>query len=76
MVFEHLASSTAKTISTLQQLVKIDMKDMSQGIAVSSFDHRYPSLLVNESGYNVVQAGESHFKVKSFKEWEEPYTGY
>jgi hypothetical protein len=54
MVFEHLVSSSAKTISTLQQLVKIDVKDMSQGIAVSSFDHCLPSLLIDVTGYTVV----------------------
>jgi hypothetical protein len=75
MVFEHLASSLAKTILMLQQLVKIEMKDMSQGIAVSSFDHRLPSLLIDETGYKYPD--ESHFnKVKNYKEWEEPYTGF
>jgi hypothetical protein len=77
MVLEHLASASATTIPMLQQLVKIDMKDMSQGIAVSSFDHRLPRLLVDETGYTVISTDQSYFdKVKTYKEWEEPYTGY
>jgi hypothetical protein len=45
MVFEQLHSATAKTIPTLQQLAKIEMKDLSQGVAVSSFNHQIPNLL-------------------------------
>jgi hypothetical protein len=64
MVFEHLSSLSAKTITTLQQLIKIDMKDMSQGVAEAA-------------GYTVVKTDESFFdKVKTYREWEEPHTGY
>jgi hypothetical protein len=77
MVFEHLHSGTDKTVPTLQQLIKIDMTDMSQGVAVSSFDQRLPKLLCDATNYHVVKTDESHFnKVKSFKEWDEPETGY
>jgi hypothetical protein len=34
MVFGHLHSGTDKTVPNLQQLIKIDMTDMSQGVAV------------------------------------------
>jgi hypothetical protein len=74
MVFEHVYCASAKTVPTLQQL---DMKDMSQGIAVSSFDHQIPKLLTNETGYSVVKMDESYFdQIRSYKEWEEPGTGF
>jgi hypothetical protein len=58
-VFEQLYSSTAKTVPTLQQLAKIDMKDLSQGVAVSSFDHQVPKLLSEFTGYVAVNKDES-----------------
>jgi hypothetical protein len=68
---------TAKTIPTLQQLAKIEMKDLSQGIAVSSFDSQHPKLLLDFTGYVVVTKDESYFnQVKSYKDWEEPQTGF
>jgi hypothetical protein len=77
MVFEQLSSATAKTIPTRQQLAKIDMKDLSQGVAVSSFDHQVPKLLYDCTGYVVVGKDESHFnQVKTFKDWDEPQTGF
>jgi hypothetical protein len=54
MVFEQLHSSTEKTIPTLQQLAKIEMKDLSQGVAVSSFDQQLPKILSDVTGYVVV----------------------
>jgi hypothetical protein len=59
MVFERLASSSAKTIPTLQLLVKIEMKDMSQGVAVSSFDQQLPKLLSDAPSYSVIKPDES-----------------
>jgi hypothetical protein len=77
MVFEHLSSLSAKTITILQQLVKIDMKDMSPGVAVSSFDNRLPKRLTEAAGCMAVKTDESFFEiVKSYWEWEEPHTGY
>jgi hypothetical protein len=77
MVFEHLYSSAEKTVPALQQLKKIEMTDMSQGIAVSSFDQPIPKLLCEYTGYSVVLVDESYFdRVKSFKEWDTPHTGY
>jgi hypothetical protein len=76
-VFEHLASSSAKTIPTLQLLYKIEMKDMSQGVAVSSFDQQLPKLLCEAQTYGVIKHDESYFdKIKSYKDWEEPHTGF
>jgi hypothetical protein len=77
MVFEHIHSSTAMTVTTLQQLAKIQMRDMSQGVAVSSFDQRIPKLLSDSSSYVVVKTEESYFnRIKTYKEWEEPYAGF
>jgi hypothetical protein len=77
MVFEHLYSAAEKTVPTLQQLKKIDMTDMSQGIAVSSFDQWIPKLLCEGTSYSVVQMDESYFDcIKSYKEWDAPHTGY
>jgi hypothetical protein len=77
MVFEQLHSAMAKTIPTLQQLAKIEMKDLSQGVAVSSFDHQVPKLLYDCTGYVVVKTDESYFnQVKTFKDWDEPQTGF
>jgi hypothetical protein len=68
---------TAKTIPTLQQLAKIEMKDLSQGIVVSSFDSQHPKLLLDFTGYVVVTKDESYFnQVKSYKDWEEPQIGF
>jgi hypothetical protein len=76
MVFEHVYSASAKTVPTLQQLAKIDMKEMSQGIAVSSFDHHIPPLLTDETGDSVIKTDKSYSDlIKSYKEWEEPGTG-
>jgi hypothetical protein len=77
LVFEYLHSEAAKTVPTLQQLIKIDMTDMSQGIAVSSFDQRIPTLLSENATYSVVKVDDSYFdRVKSFKDWNEPHMGY
>jgi hypothetical protein len=58
----------AKPIPTLQQLIKIDMKDMSQCVAVSLFDTRVPKLLSEASGYAIVKPNESYFdRVKTTK---------
>jgi hypothetical protein len=77
MVFEQLYSSTAKTVPTLQQLAKIDMKDLSQGVDVSAFDHQVPKLLSEFTGYVAVNKDESYFnQVKTHKEWGEPQTGF
>jgi hypothetical protein len=77
MVFEHLYSAAEKTVPALQQLKKIEMTNMSQGVAVSSFDQPIPKLLCDGTGYSVVQTDESYFdRVKSFKEWDAPHTGY
>jgi hypothetical protein len=77
MVFKQLYSSTAKTIPTLQQLAKIDMKDLLQGVAVSSFDHQVPKLLYDVTGYVVIKTDKSFFnQVKTCKEWDEPQTGF
>jgi hypothetical protein len=77
MVFEQLHSTSAKTVPTLQQLRKIDMKDMSQGVAVSSFDHRLPKLLTDSHGYVAMNEDESYFeKIKTYKDWETPHTGF
>jgi hypothetical protein len=77
MVFEHLASASAKTIPTLQLLVKIEMKDMSQGVAVSSFDQQLPKLLSEAPTYGVIKHDESYFdRIKSYRDWEEPHTGF
>jgi hypothetical protein len=77
MVFEHVYSASAKTVPTLQQLAKIEMRDMSQGIAVSLFAPRIPKLLTDETGYSVVRTDESYFdQIKSYKDWEEPGTGF
>jgi predicted Zn-dependent protease with MMP-like domain len=77
MVFEQLHSSPAKTIPTLQQLAKTEMKDLSQGVAVSSFDQQLPKILSDVTGYVVVQKDESHFnQVKNHKEWAEPQTRF
>jgi peptidoglycan hydrolase-like amidase len=77
MVFEQLHSATAKTIPTLQQLAKIKMKDLSNGVAVSSFDHQIPELLYDCTGYMVVKTDESYCnQVQTYKDWEEPQTGF
>jgi hypothetical protein len=60
MVFELLYSSTAKTITTLQQLAKIEMKDLSQGVAVSSFDTQLPKLRSDVTGYVAVKTDKSY----------------
>jgi hypothetical protein len=77
MVFEKLYSASAKTVCTLQQLKKIDMRDMSQEVTVSSFDHRLPKLLTDAPGYQAVKEDESYFeKIKTYKDWETPHTGF
>jgi hypothetical protein len=77
MVFEHLTSASTQTISTVQILVKIEMKDMSQGVAVSSFDQQMPKLLCDAPSYGAIKQDESYFdKIKSCQEWEEPHTGF
>jgi hypothetical protein len=77
MVFEQLYSSTEKTIPILQQLAKLDMKDLSQGVAVSSFNHQVPKLLTEFTGYVSVNKDESYFnQMKAHKEWAEPQTGF
>jgi hypothetical protein len=69
LVFEHLYSAVEKAVPTLQQLKKIDMTDMSQGIAVSSFYQPISKLLCDGTGYSVVQVDESYFdRMKSYKE--------
>jgi hypothetical protein len=53
------------------------MTDMSQGIAVSSFDQRNPKLLCVGMGYSVVFTDESFLdQIKSYKEWDAPHAGY
>jgi lysozyme family protein len=77
MVFEHLYSAAEKTVPALQQLKKIEMTNMSQGIAVSFFDQPIPKLLCEGTGYSVVQTNESYFDhIKSYKEWDTPHKGY
>jgi hypothetical protein len=67
----------AKSIPTLQQLAKIEMKDLSQGVVVSLFDQQPPKILSDVTGYIVVQKDESHFnQLKTYKEWAEPQTGF
>jgi hypothetical protein len=61
MVVEHLYSSAEKTVPALQHLKKIDMTDISQGVAVSSFDQLIPKLLCDGTNYGVVQTDESYF---------------
>jgi hypothetical protein len=77
MVFKHLYSAAEKTVPALQQLKKIEIADMSQGVAVSSFDQPIPKLSCDATGYSVVQVDESFFeRVQSYKEWDAPHTGY
>jgi hypothetical protein len=71
MVFEHLASSSAKTIPTLQLLVKIEMNDMLQGVAVSSFDQQLPKLLSEAPSYGVIKQDQSYFdRIKTYRDWD------
>jgi hypothetical protein len=53
MVFEHLYSAAEKTVPALQQLKKIDMTDMSQGVMVSLSGQPIPKLLCDATGYSV-----------------------
>jgi hypothetical protein len=76
MVFEQVNSGAAKTLPTLQLLWKIDMTDLSQGVAVSSLDYRIPKLLSYNVGYTAVDTDVSSFdKIKTYKEWYLPSTG-
>jgi hypothetical protein len=49
MVFEHPHSGTNETVPTLQELIKIDLTDISQGVTVSSFDQRLLKLLYDST---------------------------
>jgi hypothetical protein len=65
-------------LSKLQHLHKINVTDLSQGIAMSSYEAEVPKIFTKEQAlnYHVIQANESYFSnIKSFETWYQPSKG-
>jgi hypothetical protein len=79
IVMEHVhASMTNQTITgRLQQLCKINITSLADGLAITSFESRIPKFFSDETKHRVLTSNDSFFNLlPDFNGWDFPKTGY
>jgi hypothetical protein len=79
MVMEHVWASIGSkdSITLLEKLLKLKIKTLADGLAMTSFDNQVPRFFSKATGHKVIRADESYFDaIPSFEEWDHPTTGF
>jgi hypothetical protein len=81
LVMEHIhnaASDTEGTLKQLQSVYKLKFENLTQGLAVTSFDSRIPKYFSKTSNLvtSIRKSNVSHFDmIPSYAVWDEPQSG-
>jgi hypothetical protein len=79
IVFEriHHSMSNVRTLSVMQQLVKIKVQSIANGSAITSFDQRIPKFFSKLSGHKVIKdAALCLDLVPLWNDWDDAQTGF
>jgi hypothetical protein len=79
VVMEHVWASIGnkESIVLLEKLLKLKIKHLAEGLAMTSFDNQVPRFFSKATGHKVIRADESYFDaIPSFEEWDHPTTGF
>jgi hypothetical protein len=78
-VFEHIQvqSFGQDSIKTLESLIKLKIKTMADGLAMTSFEQKLPRFFKKATAHKVIKDDASHFDtIASFDEWDSPGSGF
>jgi hypothetical protein len=80
IVFEHVhmkLSNDQGSTTRLQGLKKLNMTNLNQGMAFTSFDHRAPRYFTDNLVLSRTKTDDSFFdKIKTYREWNKPSFGF
>ena len=73
----HATFSGLPSLERLNQLYKLKIDDLNKGLAITSFDSRWPKYFMKVQSTAATTTDQSFFdKVPSYEAWEEPQTGF
>jgi ubiquinone biosynthesis protein UbiJ len=78
-VLEHIQvqSFGQDSIKTLESLIKLKIKTMADGLAMTSFEQKLPRFFKKGTTHKVIKNDASHFDtIASFDEWDAPGSGF
>jgi hypothetical protein len=78
-VMEHIQvqSFGQDSIKTLESLIKLKIKTMADGLAMTSFEQKMPRFFKKATSHKVIKDDASHFDtIASFDEWDAPGSGF
>jgi hypothetical protein len=78
-VLEHIQvqSFGQDLIKTLESLIKLKIKTMADGLAMTSFEQKVPQFFKKAATHKVIKDDASHFDtIASFDEWDSPGSGF
>ena len=72
----HASFSGSPSLERLNQLYKLKINDLNKGLAITSFDSRWPKYFMKNQLVGAISNDQSFFdRVPSYEVWEEPQTG-
>jgi hypothetical protein len=78
-VLEHIQvqSFGQDSIKTLESLIKLKIKTMADGLAMTSFEQKVPRFFKKATTHKVIKDDASHFDtISTFDEWDSPGSGF
>ena len=79
MVMEHIhaAISRLDSISRLEKLLKLKIKTLADGLAMTLFETKIPRYFSQSATHKVVKVDASFFdSIPTFEEWDHPNSGF
>jgi hypothetical protein len=73
----HHSMSNISTLHVMQQLVKIKVQSIADGLAINSYDQKIPKFFSKSSGHQVIWDEALFFDlIPAWKDWDDAQTGF